>query len=281
MRSYMMIGMGCLLLALGAFAQTPVEALNDKVDRLDRELTLLQRKLYQTPEAIEARPKKRTSRSFSLFGDNHADEESTEGSSAGSLDELFEQLETQGRLIQDLTAKLEEQAYRLEQLSSLVDVLNKDVDLRFQQLKNKPSSSGNTSSETKPKTDDDKAAYDAAYALLKKGEYAEAEQAFINFMKMYPKSQLVGNANYWLGETYYVRGLYEQAVGIFADGFTTYKQNTKAPDNLLKLGLTMKQLKKTEEACTAFKTLPSEFPKAPDTLKKRAEEEAKKLACPA
>ena len=98
-------------------------------------------------------------------------------------------------------------------------------------------------------------------------------------MKEYPNSSLIGNANYWLGETYYARGLFEQAVGIFADGFTKYKKNSKAADNLLKLGLTMNKLNKKQEACTAFKSLATEFPKADNRLKDRAKAEAKKLQC--
>ena len=98
-------------------------------------------------------------------------------------------------------------------------------------------------------------------------------------MKKYPKSDLVGNANYWLGETYYARGKFEQAVGIFADGFTKYKKNSKAPDNLLKLGLSMNKLGRKQDACTAFTSLSSEFPKAAQTLKNRAKAEAKKLSC--
>ena len=106
-----------------------------------------------------------------------------------------------------------------------------------------------------------------------------AEQAFLKFMTDYPNSTYLGNANYWLGESYYARGQYAEAAGLFADGFTKYKDNTKAPDNMLKLGLTMKSLGKKSEACTAFKGLISEFPKANESLKKRASDEAKALKC--
>ena len=58
-----------------------------------------------------------------------------------------------------------------------------------------------------------------------------------------------------------------------------YKKNSKAADNLLKLGLTMNKLNKKTEACTAFKSLSTEFPKADKKLKDRAAAEAKKLSC--
>ena len=117
----------------------------------------------------------------------------------------------------------------------------------------------------------DKEAYDNAYALLVKTKYPEAEQAFTAFLKDYPDSKLVGNANYWLGETYYVRGQYDVAAGIFSDGLTKYEASPKAADNLLKLGLTMAKLEKKKEACGFLTLLPQKYPKANQTLKQRAE----------
>ena len=158
-----------------------------------------------------------------------------------------------------------------------MDRINQDVDFRLNELgTQKP---GEKTPITEAKNGSDKEAYEAAYALLKKGEYDQAEQAFLKFMADYPTSSYLGNANYWLGESYYARGQYAEAAGLFADGFTKYKDNTKAPDNMLKLGLAMKGLGKKSEACTAFKGLANEFPKANEALKKRASDEAKVLKC--
>ena len=76
-----------------------------------------------------------------------------------------------------------------------------------------------------------------------------------------------------------MQGLYEQAVGKFADIFTNHAQSNKAPDALLKMGLSMVSLNKKEEACTAFKALPDQYPNADEALKKRAQEEAEKYKC--
>ena len=115
--------------------------------------------------------------------------------------------------------------------------------------------------------------------MLKQLKYEEAEEALQAFLKDYPEHELAGNAQYWLGETYYVRGQYEPAAVAFATGFKNYKNNTKAPDNLLKLGLSMQQLGKKKEACTAFKNLKTKFPKASDVLLSRAAKESDKLGC--
>ena len=125
-----------------------------------------------------------------------------------------------------------------------------------------------------------KQAYEKAYGLLKDGQYEQAEQSFLSFMEKYPDSELLGNANYWLAESYYARQKWAEAAGLFADGFTKYKSNIKAADSMFKLGLTMKQMDKKKEACTAFKGLSKEFKNLSDHLKKRADQEIKELKCP-
>ena len=255
----------CLMLlgwGIPAWADLQTDMMNDKIDRLDREMTLLQKK---------------------VFGQGTIKMENGTVLPA----DIYTQLEEQNRIIADLTAKTEELTNQVAVLKEQMDKMQADTDLRFQEKEEKTDDKPDTKAEKSAEKADvkvekltDKEAYDKAYNLLIKAKYPEAEQAFIAFLKDYPESNLVGNANYWLGETYYVRGQYEVAAGIFSDGLTKYEKSTKAPDNLLKLGLTMANLNKKEDACGFFKLMPEQFPKAGATLKQRAEQEAKKLACP-
>lgn len=121
--------------------------------------------------------------------------------------------------------------------------------------------------------------YNFAFSLLRRADYAGAEQAFKAFLEAHPGHNLSGNAQYWLGETYYVRGDYEQAAVAFMSGYQTYPDSTKAPDNLLKLGLAMNNLGKTREACAAFTRLSSQYPRAPEAIKRRADAEVSRLGC--
>jgi len=243
---------------VGGWADTKTEILMDKVDRMEAELALVQRKLHQNPEETGA------VQSPAL---------------PTNIDDFYSQIDAQNQVIQELTQKVERLEFELATLGNKVDKVNTDIDFRLNQLSVQKPTEAAAIPETK--TGSDKEAYESAYALLKTGDYEAAEQAFLKFMTDYPDSTYLGNANYWLGESYYARGQYAEAAGLFADGFTKYKDNTKAPDNMLKLGLTMKQLGKKSEACTAFKGLASEFPKANEALKKRAKDEAKALKCPA
>jgi tol-pal system protein YbgF len=121
--------------------------------------------------------------------------------------------------------------------------------------------------------------YDYAFGLLRQANYAGAEQAFSAFLAEHPQNALAGNAKYWLGETYYVRGNYQQAAVTFAEGFEAYPNNSKAPDNLLKLGMSLASLGSTQDACGTFTVLLDRYADAPATILSRAQRESQRLGC--
>lgn len=123
------------------------------------------------------------------------------------------------------------------------------------------------------------AQYDYAFGLLRQANYAGAEQAFSAFLAEHADHALAGNAKYWLGETYYVRGDYKQAAVTFAEGFEAYPNNSKAPDNLLKLGMSLASLGSTQDACGTFDVLLDRYGDAPATILSRAQREAQRLGC--
>lgn len=277
MRTYLKFALkACLLCCMAsvpAYAELNVDsrAIFDRMDRLERDVTLLQRRLYKKgDDAVEA-------------SQNTA---ASEQMPESSVQQLYLKLNDQDRALSEMTAQVEELAFQLAQLKEEVKKINADVDFRFKELADRPVTLPavnprpvvvDVPENNAPK--DPKAAYNDAYSLLKQLKYEQAEVALQDFLQKYPDHELAGNAQYWLGETYYVRGLYEQAAVAFATGFKKYKKSTKGADNLLKLGLSMQQLGKEKEACTAFKNLKKEFPKASDLLLSRAKKESNKLGC--
>jgi tol-pal system protein YbgF len=122
--------------------------------------------------------------------------------------------------------------------------------------------------------------YDFATSLLLTDQNIEkAEIALRAFLDKHPKHRLSSNAFYWLGETFYVRRNFQQAVHIFAEGYQKFPKSGKAADNLLKLGMALGQLKQNKKACTAYASLLSYFPKASRTLKNRVGREQRRLKC--
>ncbi len=118
--------------------------------------------------------------------------------------------------------------------------------------------------------DDEETSYQRAYALLGRADYAGAEAAFREFIRNFPNSTLTDNAYYWLGESHYVREQYAQAAAEFARGFRSAPDKQKAPDILLKLGLSLIALGQNEDACEALNRLSLDFPDAPARTRDRA-----------
>jgi len=121
--------------------------------------------------------------------------------------------------------------------------------------------------------------YKYAFDLLRQANYPDAEVALKRFIQLHPDDPLAGNAQYWLGETYYVRGDYTQAAVAFAEGYQRYPNSGKAADNLLKLGMSLGEIGQKDDACKAFAQLARQFPGAPQNVKDRAARERKKLGC--
>jgi tol-pal system protein YbgF len=128
-------------------------------------------------------------------------------------------------------------------------------------------------------SNDPKQLYETAYGYLLQRDYGAAETAFNEFLKKFPNDALSGNAQYWLGETHFVRGQYKAAASDFLKGYQTYSQSPKAPDSLLKLAMSLDRLGQKDAACSSFAELASKFPTAPQSVKARAQSERQRVGC--
>ncbi|HEX6118358.1 MAG TPA: tol-pal system protein YbgF, partial [Dongiaceae bacterium] len=121
--------------------------------------------------------------------------------------------------------------------------------------------------------------YEYATNLIQRGEYGQAEVALKSFIQQHPKDELAGNAQYWLGETYYVRNDFKNAAVAFAEGYQKYPDSQKAPDNLLKLAMALGQQGQKENACVALRQLEKRYPDASANIKDRAVRAKKNYSC--
>jgi tol-pal system protein YbgF len=90
---------------------------------------------------------------------------------------------------------------------------------------------------------------------------------------------LAGDAQYWLGETYYMRGQYKNAADSFLKGYQNYKSGQKAPDTLLKLGMALAELGQKDAACSTFGELKAKYPAAPAHIADEAKAWRNKTGC--
>jgi tol-pal system protein YbgF len=130
-----------------------------------------------------------------------------------------------------------------------------------------------------PAPENPKQHYEVAYGLLLQQDYAAAQASFEDFLTRYPRDGLSGNAQYWLAETFFVRGQFKAAAQAFLKGYQTYASSPKAPDSLFKLAVSLDRLGQKNDACATFGELLQKFPSAPANIKSRAQTERQRLGC--
>jgi tol-pal system protein YbgF len=121
--------------------------------------------------------------------------------------------------------------------------------------------------------------YNHAFGLLKQADYPAAEAALKAFVEQHPTDPMAGNAQYWLGETYYTRSRFLEAASAFAEGYKRYPKSAKAADNLLKLAMALGRANQKQNACLALAQLDHDFPKAGAAVTEHAAAEKKRLGC--
>lgn len=277
-----------------AFAQNnDMRALASRMDQIQRQMDTVSRQVYNGAPPSDAVSNAPTGNAAGI---------------AAAYDERMSSIEGSMRQINN---RLDEQDYALGQIKQQFDLYKSDMEVRLKDLgaqaaNNTPpapvaensaieasqtpdtnaataamATSGAASAGAVQDLPTDNAAtlYDASFQALREQKYDRAEAGFKEFLKRFNTDTLAGNAQYWLGETYYVRGNYQEAAKAFAIGYQKYPKSSKAPDNLLKLGLSLSQNKKQKEACVTLQQLGIQYRNAAAVIKQRAEDEIKKLQC--
>ncbi|MEZ5691249.1 MAG: tol-pal system protein YbgF [Rickettsiales bacterium] len=121
--------------------------------------------------------------------------------------------------------------------------------------------------------------YNYAFRLLNQAEYAKSAAVFRGFVEKYKDDSLIGNAHYWLGETYYIRQDYVNAADSFRKGFEALPNGQKAPDNLLKLAMSLNALNHNKESCVVLKKVVSKFNKKSLAVSQKAKQEIRRIGC--
>ena len=111
-----------------------------------------------------------------------------------------------------------------------------------------------------PSAGDNQAAYNRAFDALKASDYSGAIAQFRDFLRLYPHSALADNAQYWLGEGFYVTRDYDNAIVTFRALGEQYPQSRKAPDALLKIGFAQFELKHMVDARATLSQVVQRYP---------------------
>ncbi len=121
--------------------------------------------------------------------------------------------------------------------------------------------------------------YNQAMDHLTRAEYDQALSLFQQVVQNYPDTDYAAQAQYWIADIHYVQKDYQKAAIAFADVLKKYPNAGRGPEAMLKLGLSLINIDKKKEGCSALGAIKSKYPKASDAILSRAEREAKKAGC--
>lgn len=308
---YLLATCAVLCAPLPAFSQSNA-ALMDRLDRMERDLTAMQRQVYRGG--------------------------AKGGAPVGDAAGLEVQLSAMQEQVQRLNGRIETLEHQLAQTTKRLEQITKDNEFRFQDLEKRvnqppvlpppggaageanlspqpvtpPAPRVNTLDEAQAEPEGDEAAadtdtdtvqplkvkrepkpdasgkyhfdnpvdqYNHAFKMLNQARFDDARDLLADFVGKYPSDPLIGNAYYWLGEVYYVKRDYEAASSNFRQGYEKLPGGPKAPDNLLKLGMSLTNLGQKDKACTVLKSVQTKFPKASDNIRKTTAAELKRAGC--
>ncbi|EEQ2702310.1 TPA: cell division protein CpoB [Escherichia coli] len=181
------------------------------------------------------------------------------------LTQLQQQLSDNQSDIDSLRGQIQENQYQLNQVVER----QKQILLQIDSL-----SSGGAAASTTPTADagtanagapvksgDANTDYNAAIALVQdKSRQDDAMVAFQNFIKNYPDSTYLPNANYWLGQLNYNKGKKDDAAYYFASVVKNYPKSPKAADAMFKVGVIMQDKGDTAKAKAVYQQVISKYP---------------------
>lgn len=102
--------------------------------------------------------------------------------------------------------------------------------------------------------------YQAAFELLKEGNYETARNSFITFIELYQNSEFIDDAKYWLAETYYAQRAYKQALEEFEKIQKEFPDSGKMPETILKSGFCYFELGDIDQAKRLLNLVTKEYP---------------------
>jgi tol-pal system protein YbgF len=130
-----------------------------------------------------------------------------------------------------------------------------------------------------PRSDNPDELYRNSYQFVLSGDYRTAEVGFRDYVERFPDDARVPDARYWLGESLFGQERYKEAAEVFLAASKAHPKAKKAPDMLLKLGVSLAALNQRDVACATFAEIGKRYPGASDALKGRVVQEQALAGC--
>ena len=179
----------------------------------------------------------------------------------GQMEEMNKEFAATGRS-QDLKNRLDDLASRIGYTENSLGIGKKEPNGQRSEA-----TGGEPSADVKT---DPKTTYNACYKLFKDGQYTKAREEFQKFLKQYPKTTYSDNAQFWIGETWYVEEKYEKAIVEYEKVIKGFPAGDKVPYALLKQGMSFQKLGDKASAKIVYQQIIKKYPQTSQAKAARA-----------
>jgi TolA-binding protein len=296
-----------LALILAAPASAQRSSLDQRVERVEKELRAVQRKVFPGGD-----------QSFSTPEIAAQETNAPTGLPASTpLNDLTARVDALEKTVMQLTAQVEQQDHRLSVLSEQAAKDRQEFTTRIQLIEQAaapapavtapaaaplldapaprptalkptkaapaPAADASPSEEPAPTAasgDPAEDAYMAGYRLWTQKKYTEAQTALRDVVKKYPKHRRASYAQNLLGRAYLDANRPANAAEAFAANYQTNPRGERAPDSLYYLGQSLSKLNKDSDACRVYGEFDAAYgATASDSLKSRVAAARKTANC--
>lgn len=259
----------CAIIGLTGFANAQTDAYA-KINRIEKRMIAIEKQVYSGKSAVPG----------NVSADN----------------KLLAQTQVQLNNMQEQNAKLygkiEELSYAVEKLAEQVKLMSEDFDYRLNELETKADKATSTSQDKKatkptakkvepvvaknkvervrsevPEALSAEKLYEKAYNYLTLADYGKSRDWFETFIERFPQHKYSDNSYYWLGEISLVQAEPKSAILYFSKGLKNFPTGSKAPANLLKIGVAFQQMGNQTHAKNSWNKLIKDYPNNPEAKK--------------
>ena len=179
-----------------------------------------------------------------------------------NLEKSFEKsFEEKNRAQEERSRALEERIKATEDRLKGVDGKIGDLASKLVEIE-KPTSGTEVSLEMKGISGGAGTLYKEAYETFQKGDLEGSRKKFEAFLKQYPNTELSDNAQFWIGETYYLKKDFEKAILEYEKAIAKYPEGDKIPAALLKQALAFLELGDKANARNLLRRLIERYPQS-------------------
>lgn len=176
-----------------------------------------------------------------------------------SLVDLANQIETLRGELAKLRGQDEQLARDVAEVQRKQKDLNQGLDDRFRKFEPAKVTVDGKEFVAKP---EEIREFDAALATLRKGDFATAQNAFLEFLRRYPESGYRSSALFWLGNAQYALRSYREAIANFKILLASTPDHARAPEAALSIANCQIELKDTKSARKTFEDLIKVYPQS-------------------